>query len=94
MRHAYYFPMKRIHKIRCDLGWSQARMAAFLGNDQATVWRIEKGVIEESGPVSRLLSALASAIERGEARRGMSPEACLSVLGVETAAEPACEGAR
>lgn len=70
-------------------------MAEFLGNDQATVWRIEKGVTPESGPILRLLSALASAIERGDVRRGMSPDECLQALGAAPPARaPACEAAQ
>lgn len=44
-------------KLREDLEWTQAQMAEYLGCDQSTVSRIEKGG-PINGPVQRLLSQL------------------------------------
>jgi len=49
-------PMKR---LRDRMGWSQRQLAEFLGVEQATVSRIERGEWEPSGPVLKLLGLLA-----------------------------------
>lgn len=43
--------------LREDRGWTQAQMADYLGCDQATVSRMERGA-SISGPVERLLRQL------------------------------------
>jgi len=49
--------MTRTERLRLAKGWSQLRLAEYLGVKQATVSRLENGQ-EESGPVSRLLDLL------------------------------------
>lgn len=51
--------MTRIERLRSLKGWTQPRMAAYLGVRQATVSRLESGQ-PESGPVARLLDLLES----------------------------------
>lgn len=46
--------------LREDRKWTQSQMADYLGCDQSTVSRIEKGA-PLSGPVERLLTRLAEA---------------------------------
>lgn len=46
-----------IKAIRTSLGWTQGRMAEYLGLDRSTVSRLENGA-EISGPVLRLLALL------------------------------------
>lgn len=46
-----------VKKLRDDREWSQAQMADYLGCDQSTVSRMEKGV-PPSGPIQRLLERL------------------------------------
>jgi len=46
-----------VKSIRAELGWSQARLAMYLGCDQATVSRIENGG-RITGPIQRLLEGL------------------------------------
>lgn len=45
-------------KLRENRDWTQAQMADYLGCDQSTVSRIEKGA-PLSGPLQRLLKRLA-----------------------------------
>ena len=49
--------MTRTERLRIAKGWTQPRMAEYLGVRQATVSRLESGQ-DESGPVSRLLDLL------------------------------------
>lgn len=48
--------------LREARGWSQGEMAEYLGCDQSTVSRIERGA-PLSGPISRLLKALQAPAE-------------------------------
>jgi transcriptional regulator with XRE-family HTH domain len=56
--------MLNARHVRQFLGWSQAKMADYLGCDQSTVCRIERGK-KMSGSVRRLLEVLA---QRQQAR--------------------------
>lgn len=49
-----------ISVLRKKAGWSQDRMAEFLGVDRSTVSRMENGA-PVSGPVARLLKILSQA---------------------------------
>lgn len=57
-----------IKALRTRLGWSQGRMAEYLGVDRSTVSRMESVKPEtaqpQSGPVRRLLAQLYAANER------------------------------
>lgn len=53
-------------KVRDDQGWTQAQMADYLGCDQATVSRIERGG-PISGPIDRLLRQLVEQREKATA---------------------------
>ena len=46
-----------VKAIRTSRGWSQARLAEYLGCDQATISRIENGG-KINGPIQRLLEGL------------------------------------
>lgn len=48
-----------VRQIRESLGWSQKRLADYLGVSQPTVFRIENDQ-PVPGPIARLLSMLAS----------------------------------
>lgn len=48
---------ERAEELRKQKGWSQERLAEYLGVDRATVSRIENGR-EASGPIKRLLVQL------------------------------------
>ncbi len=50
--------------LRDSIGWTQDRMAAYLGCDRSTVSRMENGQ-EQSGPIKRLLATLKGAAEKG-----------------------------
>lgn len=54
--------MTRIRSLRERLRWPQWRMAEHLGCAQSTIARLEGGQ-KETGPVSRLLDALAQEID-------------------------------
>jgi DNA-binding transcriptional regulator YiaG len=49
---------KDIIKLRKDHNWSQRELASYLGVEQATVCRIERGDNKPSGPVAKLLYIL------------------------------------
>lgn len=68
--------MARIKDIRAGLGWSQSRMADFIGLSQSRVSHLESGQ-PESGVVSRLLDRLAQDIAEGRlvAEPASTPEA-------------------
>lgn len=51
-----------IRPLRERLGWSQQELARYLGVDQSSISRMERGQ-PPSGPVIRLLAALANASE-------------------------------
>lgn len=54
-----------IKSTRQRLGWTQERLAAFLGVDRSSVSRMENdGRVQ--GPVVRLVTILVAAIDRGE----------------------------
>jgi DNA-binding transcriptional regulator YiaG len=55
-----------IRTIRDDLGWSQQELARYLGVDQASVSRMEKGQ-PLSGPVVKLLEQLQAKTTRKRA---------------------------
>ena len=46
-----------VRSVRTSLGWSQGRLAEYLGCDQSTVSRLENGG-RISGPIRQLLSRL------------------------------------
>ena len=77
----------RIQALREALGWSQYAMAEFLRIQQPSVHRMEVGQAE-SGPISRLVDALAGGLASGVVRGGMSPSECLATLGLN-ACDPA-----
>jgi len=72
--------MNRIKALRTRLEWPQSALAAFLGLAQPAVTRMEAGQ-PESGPVSRLVDALTSALDRGAIAKGATPEDCLRAIG-------------
>ncbi|MBY5763604.1 helix-turn-helix domain-containing protein [Rhizobium leguminosarum] len=49
--------MRDIRSLREKLGWTQDRLAEYLGVDRSSVSRMENGQ-PPSGPVERLLSVL------------------------------------
>jgi transcriptional regulator with XRE-family HTH domain len=56
--------MTRTKSLREKLGWSQARLASYLGLAQSAVARLEGGQ-NETGPVCRLLNLLEQDIAAG-----------------------------
>lgn len=50
--------LTRIERLRTALKESQMAFSKRLGVSQATVWRIERGLQSESGPISLLLDSL------------------------------------
>jgi transcriptional regulator with XRE-family HTH domain len=84
--------MSRCRKIRSDLGWSQKTLAAFLGVEQPTVWRLENSR-EETGPESRLLDLLNAAISDGSISKGATVAEAMKALGLASEASP-ISGAR
>lgn len=67
-------------------------MGEFLGVEQPTVFRLENGR-DESGPESRLLDLLQSAVESGEIAMGSSPFDALKVIGVPSQGPSLAESA-
>ena len=55
---AQIFTGDRIKQIREGHGWSQKRLAEYLGVQQATVSRLEAGQWAVPGPIQRLLLQL------------------------------------
>ncbi len=51
----------KIKSIREGHGWSQERLAQYLGVKQATISRLEAGQWSVSGPILRLLRQLETA---------------------------------
>lgn len=47
-----------IRNLRAEKKWSQKEMAEYLGVEQATVSRLERGEWPPSGPILRLLGLL------------------------------------
>ena len=50
--------MTRTANLMARKGWSQNQMAAYLGLSQSQVSRLQYGVSDETGPVSKLLDLL------------------------------------
>jgi transcriptional regulator with XRE-family HTH domain len=73
--------------MRERLGWTQDKMAEFLGVDRSSVSRLESGKVRIGGPILRLLGSL---IERGEPASQSVPS--LGTGSPEPALSPAAEG--
>ena len=76
--------MRRSKSLRNQVGWSQRGLGEFLQVDQSSVARMDLGG-NESGPVARLLDALAAGIDRGIVAKGMTPAQALDRLGLSPA---------
>lgn len=59
-------------ELREAMDWSQARMAEYLGCDQSTVSRIERGS-RIPGPISRLLVHLQRDVDLSKRTKRRSP---------------------
>lgn len=55
-----------VKALRQRIGWTQDRLASYLGLDRSSISRMESGQ-KPKGPVLRLLSALVDAADRDDA---------------------------
>lgn len=62
LMHSAAMQPEDIRPLRERLGWSQQELAEYLGVDQSSISRMERGQ-PPSGPVIRLLAALSNASE-------------------------------
>ena len=79
--------MTRTKRTRLALSWTQDDLSRFLGGAQNRVSRLETGLVQEAGPVSRLLDLLEEAIRAGRAKPGMTPEDVLARMKAGVGAE-------